>query len=184
MKKLMYMVSLLFCCAFFTACSDDDWSNEDAPLQNVYYFGFEDWVTQTKKSNSIEVDAAHGATAVLPMQFWCEYIRSYDVVTYYWVVSNLTLGTDYQVVDDNGNPLTPGANGAYLFTWPQAKKGVKNVNIKALNGAEGKVVVQTFDPASDVELSNQDVESTVQTRNDQYEVRIFTQNYMATVNIK
>lgn len=40
MKKLMYMVSLLFCCAFFTACSDDDWSNEDAPLQNVYYFGF------------------------------------------------------------------------------------------------------------------------------------------------
>lgn len=66
----------------------------------------------------------------------------------------------------------------------QAKKGVKNVNIKALDGAEGKVVVQTFDPASDVELSNQDVESTVQTRNDQYEVRIFTQNYMATVNIK
>lgn len=184
MKKLIYMMSLLFCCAFFTACSDDDWSNEDAPLQNVYYFGFEDWVTQTKKSNSIEVNVGHNDVAVLPMQFWCEYIRSYDVVTYYWVVSNLTLGTDYQVVDDNGNPLTPGANGAYLFTWPQAKKGVKNVNIKALDGAEGKVVVQTFDPASDVELSNQDVESTVQTRNDQYEVRIFTQNYMATVNIK
>lgn len=184
MKKILYIMSLLLCGIMFTACSDDDWSNDDAPLQNVYYFGFEDWVTQTKKSNSIEVTAPHGTTAVLPMQFWCEFIRSYDVVTYYWVVSDLTLGTDYQVVDDNGQPLTPAANGAYSFTWENAKKGVKNVNIKALNGADGTIKVQTFDPASDVELTNQDVETTVQTRNDQYEVRIFTQNYLATVIIQ
>ncbi len=181
MKKILYiMLSLVACCGL-TACDDDAWGNGDPAMDHIYYVGFEDW---GMFDNKVSFDAAHGTTVDIPMQFWCEFVRSYDVVTYYWTVSDLTLGTDYRVVDADGKELQPAANGAYTLTWPQAKKGVQNVRIEALNGADGTVTVQTLDPASDVELSNQDIESTVQSRTDNYEVRIFTQNYKVTVHIK
>ncbi len=181
MKKILYIMLSLAACCGLTACDDDAWGNGDTAMDHIYYVGFEDW---GKNDNKVSFDAAHGATVDIPMQFWCEFVRPYDVVTYYWTVSDLTLGTDYRVVDANGAELQPAANGAYTLTWPQAKKGVQNVRIEALNGADGTVTVQTFDPASTVELSNQDIESTVQSRTDNYEVRIFTQNYKVSVNIK
>ncbi len=174
-------ILLLLCLATFTSCSDDEWANGDPEMENIYYIGFQDWGTF---KNDVKYDAPQGTTVAIPMQFYCEFIRNYDVVTYYYVTSSLTLGTDYQVVDEAGKTLQPDATGAYTITWPQAKKGVKNVYIKALNGKKGAVTVQTFDSNSPVKLSNQDIESTVQHRESQYEVRVFTQNYKVTVNIK
>ena len=152
-------ILLLLCLATFTSCSDDEWANGDPEMENIYYIGFQDWGTF---KNDVKYDAPQGTTVAIPMQFYCEFIRNYDVVTYYYVTSSLTLGTDYQVVDEAGKTLQPDTTGAYTITWPQAKKGVKNVYIKALNGKKGAVTVQTFDPNSPIKLSNQDIESTVQ----------------------
>ena len=147
------------------------------------------------------------ALVAIPMQFWCEFIRSYDVTTFYYTTPKpidqqyyptpndtkkvkysgpeLVRGVDYEVVDENGNVISPDSDGAFSFLWKNAQKGVQNVYIKALPGAKsGSFNLQTFNPASSVKLSNQDVESTVQSRTDKYEVRIFTQNYYVTVTIK
>lgn len=179
MKKLYYLL-LAICCTLFVSCKDDAWENGDPAMENIYYVGFEDW---GQFKNDVTFEVKQGETVGIPVQFWCEFIRPYDVVTYYYVSGNLVRGTDYEVVDAEGNVLSPDAGGAFSLTWEQAKKGVQNVYIKALNGNTGSFYVQTFDPDSDVELTNQDVSTTVNHATADYEVRVFTQNYRVTVNV-
>jgi hypothetical protein len=127
---------------------------------------------------------AQGSTVEVPMQFWCEFVRSYDVETYYYVAGNLERGKDYEIVDASGNTMQPNSDGAFVMTWPNAKKGVQNIYIKALNGSKGSFLLQTFNPNSGVTLTNQDVNTTIQNKTDNYEVRIFTQNYKVTINVQ
>ena len=186
MKKILYLMIAVTCCLFYASCDNDDW-DYDHSLEHVYYFGPEVWgYDDTKQGNNnvVHYEVSQGETIGIPMQFWCEFVRSYDVVTYYYVTGDLERGKDYDVVDENGQVLSPDANGAFSLIWPNAKKGVQNVYIKALNGEKGSFYLQTLNPDSDVELSNQDVESTIQNKTDQYEVRIFTQNYKITVNVQ
>lgn len=180
MKKIFYLMLGLLGLSF-ASCSEDEWSNGDPEYDHIYYTGFEDW---GQFKNDVAFDVKQGETVAIPVQFWCEFVRNYDVETYYYVAGSLVRGTDYEIVDANGNTLQPDANGAFHLTWPNAIKGVQNVYVKALNGAKGKFNVQTFNPNSTVTLSNQDIESTVQHRESQYEVRVFTQNYRVTVNVK
>lgn len=186
MRQIIYTL-LAVTCLSLTACSDDEWSNYNPDMEHIYYFGFAQWgYDDTKKGNNnvLSFDVTQGEIVTIPMQFWCEFVRSYDVVTYYYVTNELQRGTDFEVVDANGKTLQPDANGAFSLQWPNAVKGVQNVYIKALNGAKGSFNLQTFDPNSSVELTNQDPLSTIQNKTDQYEVRVFTQNYRAKINIK
>ena len=180
MKKIFYLMLGLLGLSF-ASCSEDEWSNGDPEYDHIYYTGFEDW---GQFKNDVAFDVKQGETVAIPVQFWCEFVRNYDVETYYYVAGSLVRGTDYEIVDANGQTLQPGANGAYQLLWPNALKGVQNVYVKALNGATGKVVVTTFDSNAGITLSNQDVTSTIQHTESQYEVRIFTQNYKVTVNVK
>lgn len=186
MKNLLYVVTALFLALGFTSCGDDDWTY-DKSLEHVYFFGPEVWgYDDTKKGNNNVVfyDIALGETAVVPMQFWSEFKRSYDVVTYYYTKSDLRLGTDYAVVDENGNTITPDADGAYSITWKNALKGVRNVYIKSLPGGEkGTVTLQTSNPAAETPVNN-DLSTTLQSKTSNYEVRIFSQNYRVAINIK
>ena len=208
MKFLKYILPALACAFAATAC-DDDWGNDNPAMEHVYYYGPQVWgYDDIKKGNSnvVHYEVAQGETVAVPMQLWSEFVRKYDVVTYYYVTPKpagekyypnatatsdvayagpeLVCGTDYEVVDAQGNKLTPNAAGAYEVLWPNARKGVQNIYIKALNGQKGSFNVQTFDPASDVELTNQDVETTIQNKTSDYEVRIFTQNYRVTITIE
>ncbi|MDE6865331.1 MAG: hypothetical protein K2I97_03800 [Alistipes sp.] len=208
MKLLKYILPI-FVCAFAASACDDDWGNDNAAMAHVYYYGPEVWgYDSIKKGNNnvVHYEVAQGETVAIPMQFWCEFVRKYDVVTYYYVAPKpagekyypnatatadvayagpeLVCGVDYEVVDAQGNTLAPNADGAYEMLWPNAEKGVQNIYIKALNGQTGSFNVQTFDPASDVTLTNQDVETTIQHKTSDYEVRIFTQNYRVTVTIE
>lgn len=208
MKMLKYILPALLCAFAATAC-DDDWGNDNPELEHVYYYGPEVWgYDDIKKGNNnvVHYEVAQGEIVAVPMQFWSEYVRKYDVVTYYYVTPKpegekyypdatattdvayagpeLVCGADYEVVDAEGNRLTPNAAGAYEVLWPNARKGVQNIYIKALNGRKGSFNVQTFDPASDIALTNQDVVSTIQNKTSDYEVRIFTQNYRVTVTIE
>ncbi|MBD5068447.1 MAG: hypothetical protein HDT51_03760 [Alistipes sp.] len=208
MKLLKYILPALACAFAATACNDD-WGNDNSAMEHVYYYGPEVWGYDDIKignNNVVHYEVAQGETVAVPMQFWCEFVRKYDVATYYYVAPKpagekyypnatataavaydgpeLVCGTDYEVVDAQGNKLEPNADGAYEMLWPNAKKGVQNIYIKALNGQKGSFNLQTFDPASDVELTNQDVETTIQHKTSDYEVRIFTQNYRVTVTIE
>lgn len=206
MKKILYTLAAIFASLTFSSCGDDDWTY-DKSQENVYFFGPEVWgYDDIKKGNNnvVHYEVEQGQTVAVPMQFWCEFIRSYDVVTYYYVAPkpqeqkyyaatgsseelsydgpDLVCGVDYEVVDANGNKLTPNSSGAYEFTWKNAQKGVQNIYIKALNGKKGAFNIMTCDPNGDTPV-NSDVESTVQHSTDKYTVRIFSQNYRVTINI-
>ena len=81
-------------------------------------------------------------TYPMRIRFISERVRSYDVVTYFWVETrsgDLAAGVDYSVLTESGAPLTPDAQGAYALNWPQAKKGEQSVKIKRLSSATGEI---------------------------------------------
>lgn len=176
MKKILLILLTIATCYTFTSCSDDEWGNGDPAMEHIYYIGFQDW---GKFTNDVVFNVKQGETLSIPLQFHSERVRSYNVVTYYYVAGTLTRGTDYQIVDEAGNVLQPNEKGAFSIDWPKAIKGVKNVYVKALNTGVGSFTVATFDPKEEISYTN----ITNSITND-YEVRSFTQNYKVTVNIK
>lgn len=188
---------------------ENDW-DYDHSLENEFFFGPKEWgyeSTQIGNNNVLTYQVVQGQTVAVPMHLWSEFVRSFDVRTLYYTTPKpqgqkyypnpetsktqvdydgtvLTRGVDYEVVDANGNVLQPDSDGAFVMMWPNAKKGDQNIYIKALPGGQkGCFNLQTFDPASDVTLSNTDPESTYQIREKKYSVRIFTQNYRVTIAI-
>ena len=162
----------------FAACSDDAWGNDNEEMENVYYYGFHDW---GKLKNDVKYTVAQGDTMAIPVQFFSEQNKSYNVIVNYYTKSSLTLGADYQVVDANGNALDPVDGNAWTMQWPNARKGIQYIYIKALTGGKtGTVTVQTCDPAN----PSLTVDSTTIAKTADYEVRGFSQNQRVTVTIK
>lgn len=176
MKKILLILLAIIATCSFTSCSDDEWSDGDPAMEHIYYIGFQDW---GKLKNDVVFNVKQGETLAIPIQFHSERVRSYNVVTYYYVSGALIRGTDYQIVDEAGKVLEPDTNGAFTADWPQAIKGVKNIYVKALNASVGSFNVLTFDPKDEITYTN----ITNSITND-YEVRSFTQNYKVTINIK
>jgi len=164
----------------FTSC-DEPWNEGDPAMEHYYYIGFEDWGTQ---KNDVVYTVNKGATIEIPVQFHSERVRKYDVTTFYYVSSaegELVRGKDYEIVDASGSVLTPDGNGGFPMTWSQAIKGVKNVYVKALNGAEGSFNVQTFNPNAGA-IKHPD--NILNNMTNDYQVDAFSQNYKVKVTIK
>ena len=193
--KMTYVLGTLFAAFSLTSCSDDAWGNDNPETENVFYFGFQDW---GKLNNSVTFTVSQGQTLDIPVQFWCAGSRSFDAQAFYWVDTNLTLGTDFQIVDDNGSPLQQAANGAFTMNWkltgPDTTDNhrVQNIHLKALQGTTGTVTVSTYDP-KDVDadgkskISNGSADGVIYTPNNinqQYEVHCLTQNNRVKVTIQ
>ena len=199
MKKIIYQIACVLCIMTFglsqSSCSDDAWGNDNPETENVFYFGFQDW---GRLNNGVAYTVNQGETLDIPVQFWCAGSRSFDAEAFYYVDSNLTLGTDYQIVDANGNALQQDAKGAFTMKWQLTGSDdtdnhrIQSIYFKALNGAKGDVTVSTFDPKDvdadgKVKISNGSTDGVIYTPNNinsQYEVHCFTQNYKVTVTIK
>jgi len=185
MKKIFaILLSALFCCIFIS-CGDDEWGNGIPEMEHVYYVGF-DWGGKDNwNNNRVEYDITKGGTMEIPVEFYSERVRSYDVVVFYYVsnaAGDLVRGVDYQITDESGNVLEPDAKGAFSITFPQAKKGIKNVFVKSLaTGQTGSFTMFTFDPNAG-EIAYPDNITNSQTAD--YEVRSFTRNYRVKVNVK
>ena len=198
MKKFYVIVwgfCLMMAAIALSACSDDAWGNDNSETENVFYFGFQEW---GRLNNNVVYTVGQGQTVEIPVQFWCAGSRAFDAEAYYYVDTNLTLGTDFQITDAGGNALQPDAKGAFTMIW-QLKGAdvtdnhrVQNICLKALNGAKGDVTVTTFDP-KDVDadgkprISNGSADGVIYTPNNinnQYEVHCFTQNYKVKVTIQ
>ncbi len=188
---------------------ENDW-DYDHSLENEFFFGPKEWGYESTKlgsNNVLTYSVIEGQTVAVPMHLWSEFVRSFNVETFYYTTPKpadekyyptpevnktqvaydgtvLTRGVDYEVVDANGNVLQPNSDGAFAMSWPNAKKGDQNIYIKALPGCKkGCFNLETFNPNSDVTLSNLDPESTYQVRTKDYSVRIFTQNHRVTIAI-
>lgn len=185
MKKIYILLLAVVCCTF-TSCGDDEWDNGDPAMEHIYYFGFENWGQNNNEfnNNKVQYTVEKGTTVEIPVQFQSERVRSYDVTVYYYALKNDTIqrGVHYQITDEKGTVLEPDANGAFSMTFPQAKKGVKNIYLKSLNdGKPGAFDLMTFDPNAG-EIAHPDNITNSQTKD--YEVRAFTRNYKVKVNVK
>ncbi len=179
MKKILLILTAISLSFTFTNCSDEDeWGDGDPAMEHIYYIGFQDW---GKLKNDVVFNVNAGAVQAIPVQFYSERVRSYDVVTYYYISGTSVLGTDFQIVDENNNVVQPDANGAYKMDWPKAVKGVKNIYVKALKASAKPLIVSTFDPNAG-EISHPD--NITNSKTGDYEVRAFSQNYKVTVNLK
>lgn len=176
MKKII--LALAAVSMLFTACDKDHWDEGDPAYEHIYIIGYYNANGQTQPG---PYNIAQGASASVPFQFHSERVRSYDVTTYFYIQTDMVLGTDYKVTDENGTALTAN-NGVYSLTWPKAVKGKQIIKITAVSGAKGTVNVWTLDPAKGAP-SNQDIETTVNIRTNEYEVRGLTQNYKVVVNL-
>lgn len=190
MKTLLNKLTLISVFAIsclLAACSNDhdEWENGDPAMAHIYYYCFEQW-GGIPGGNDISYSVTQGETIAIPTQFYSSFTRTYSPEVYYYTSPNpkaeeLVCGTDYVVVDKDGNTLTPDASGAYTMTWPNAKKGVQNIYIKTLNGKKGSFRVLTFDPAKKMDVT--DVSTTSIIKTTEYEVRAFSENYFVTVSI-
>lgn len=181
------LISVFAISCLLAACSNDhdEWENGDPAMAHIYYYCFEQW-GGIPGGNDISYSVKQGETIAIPTQFYSSFTRKYSPEVYYYTSPNpkaeeLVCGTDYVVVDKDGNTLTPDASGAYTMTWPNAKKGVQNIYIKTLNGKKGSFRVLTFDPTKKMDVT--DVSTTSIIKTDEYEVRAFSENYFVTVSI-
>ena len=189
MKRILYIITLAALGFIINGCDKyDEWPAGASEYENAYYIGFQDW---GKNDNKIIFSVKKDSTLGIPVQFFSEQNKNYDVTIKYYVTNSAfaatgaVLGTDYNIVDENGTVLSPDGNGAFTMQWPHALKGVKNVYVKALNNtaATGTMsfYLQFFDPAdtTGITVSNRLNNSTTD-----YSVSAFTQNYRRRVNIQ
>ncbi len=190
MKKIMIFLAAVVTSTLLTSCDKEDWSNNNPEMEHIYYYGLGN--QKFPGGNELQYSVKQGETVEIPTYFFSAYKRPYNPVVSYYTSAQpqnknnsepqLVNGTDYQVVDTNGTVLTPGTNGGYSMTWPNALQGSQNVYIKALNGTKGKIRLLTFDPQKTMDVT--DVSTTSIVKTDEYEVRAFSENYYVTVNIK
>ena len=145
----MGLLFLSCLCISLASCDDDEWGNDNEEKRNEFFFGFQDW---GNLKNNVTYSVTQGNTVEIPVQFWCEGTRNFEAEAFYYVDSKLTLGSDYQIVDINGNTVQPNGNGAFVMKWdlkaPDTTNNhrIQNIYLKALNGNKGDVTVLTFNP--------------------------------------
>ncbi len=190
MKKiaLMAVAAVTF---FATGCNTvDTWGDGLPEMEHVYYVGFYKTNVNTNYLHfEVAVDGtsrwcwsgnanptstwnsvAETNVAPVPFQFHSERVRTYDAVTNFWIVnadgSSLVAGTDYSVSMD-GTALSP-SSGVYSFSWPQTKKGVRDVKIKRLTANTGKLLVYVLDPAKGTPNPSEYTTTTVNNKTSEY----------------
>jgi len=197
MNKIFFICATMFLFLCTTSCERyNTWGDGLPEMENVYYIGFYKSNVNTDALNyEIAADGTArwrintgawtntgeiNVTSLIPLEFHSEKIRSYDVVTLFWITndgtSTLTAGADYSVVTETDAAIAPDAQGAYSVTWSQAKKGVQNVKIKRLTSKTGTLKVNVLNPAAGTPNAS-DLSTTVNNHTNDYEVRGFTFDY-------
>lgn len=203
MKRLLNIVigglTIMMTLTLTTACSDDEWSNNNPEYENVFIVAFAEW--GPKSNNDMTYSVKQGESVEIPVQLWCEGRRSFDAEAFVYADSELTLGVDYQIVDANGNALQQNSNNGYTLVYDLRSPDTTNnhrrqsIYVKALNGAKGDVTLMTFDPKDvdeegNLKISNGGTKPSTpdfyvpNNFTSQYEVRCITVNYKVKVTIQ
>ncbi len=195
MKKIIGFIVVAAITLCSTSCEKHEmWGDGRSDLEHVYIFLVDqpdsqvDYLSYEIAQNG-DARWRHGSSATtgtwqaseqwvasVPFNFRSERVRTYDAVSFIWVVSTLKAGTDYTVTREDGTVITPDANGGYPLTWPQAKRADQSIEIKRMPGSpNGTIRVQTFKPNPDNRVPViSDVATLVNNKTTDYEVRCST----------
>lgn len=133
MKSIQYIITGIFAVLLLAACEKRDYPAGLQEMEHHYYA-----IYVPNNNTGIAVPRAQTALVKFPVQFYSTFTRSYDAVAKYGVVTTgiaapAVVGVDFNVVDRNGNTITPGADGNYSLTFPQAKQAMDTIYLKMLN---------------------------------------------------
>ena len=172
MKKYKILTLLLACLITFSSCEKDD---PDGPVgadgyDNFYYAGFLPWNNTATES----VVRTQTTLVKFPVQFHSAYVRDYDAVANFTLVTTgiaapAVLGQDFNVVDKTGNPVQ-STNGVYSLNFSQAKAKVDTIYFKVLN--------------SNVAGTRRIEINLVQNKNSQYTVGTFSQSFKRFLEVR
>jgi hypothetical protein len=134
MRSIKYILIAIAGILSVASCEKKDYPAGLQELEHQYYAIF-------VPNNNTGVTVSRTQTALLkfPVQFYSKFIRNYDAVAKYAVVTGgitgpAVRGQDFDVVDKNG-VVIPSADTTYSIVFPQAKQAMDTIYIKLLNSA-------------------------------------------------
>jgi hypothetical protein len=187
MKNICYILSTVSLLLLASCEKDNLWTDGDPKYEHVYYVGFyksilfsyyvtyevaadgsTQWREGSSTSNGTWAALEEKNAVSIPFEFHSERVRTYDVITRFWIAESGLTATDYGLSLEDGATLTSEGNGVYSFVWPQAIKGVKKVKITRKSAATGTLKFYTLDPAKPVNTN--DLTTLVNNKTSEYEV--------------
>ena len=133
MKTIIYIVFILVSAASIGACEKSNYNKNGLPEYEHHYYA----AYIPNNNTGVSVNRTQTALIKFPVQFYSNFTREYDAVAQYTVYTTgitnpAVLGQDFNIVDKNGNVITP-ADGKYSMTFPQAKRAMDTIYVKLLN---------------------------------------------------
>lgn len=143
MKTSKYIKFLFIGMTVLTSCEKKDYPAGLAEYEHHYYA-----IYVPNNNSVVNVKRAEQPLLKFPVQFYSTFTRDYDAVAFYGASQIIdkvngtdvpyplaTLGEDFEIVDKNGNPLTPDANGNYSIVFPKAIQAMDTIYVKILNSS-------------------------------------------------
>jgi hypothetical protein len=132
MRSIAFIIILFVAAFVFVSCEKKDYPKGLDELQHHYYAIF-------VPNNNTAVTVSRSQTALLkfPVQFYSTYVRDYDAVAKYAVVTGgitgpAQRGVDFNIVDKSG-VVIPSPDTTYSITFPKAIQAMDTLYIKLLN---------------------------------------------------
>jgi hypothetical protein len=133
MKPLKYIFVALLGTIIIASCEDKSYPIGVPEMEHHYYC-----IYVPNTNTGMSVPRTQTALVKLPVQFYSSYVRDYDAVAKYAVVTTgianpAVVGTDFNVVDKNGATIAPDPDGKYSIIFPKAIQKMDTIYLKMLN---------------------------------------------------
>jgi len=132
MRSLLIIIIAFIGTLSLSSCEKKDYPKGVEELAHHYYAIF-----VPNNNTAVTVQRTQTGLLKFPVQFYSTYIRDYDAVAKYAVVTGgisnpAQRGVDFNIVDKNGTVI-PAADTTYTITFPKAKQAMDTIYIKLLN---------------------------------------------------
>jgi hypothetical protein len=132
MKSTAFIIIMFLAAFVFVSCEKKDYPKGWDELQHHYYAIF-----VPNNNTGVTVSRSQAALLKFPVQFYSTYVRDYDAVAKYAVVTTgitgpAQRGVDFNIVDKNGTVI-PSSDTTYSIIFPKAIQAMDTIYIKLLN---------------------------------------------------
>jgi len=132
MKAILYIALFFTGASALSSCEKHGYPAGLPEYEHHYYAAY-----IPNNNSQVNIQRNQAALVKFPVQFYSSFSRSYDAVAYYAVVTTgitnpAAVGVDFNVVDKNGNVITP-VDGKYSMVFPKAERKMDTIYLKMLN---------------------------------------------------